>query len=184
MSNNKQSSLQQFWDKIALKLTIDQLNEFMPLFNQAKEMYKHELIGFGAKCIIQSHNKPKELPMSNNNDEELDVHSFIEPKYKTKTVKVTMSSNKKSSIELFIDQLEDIGDLRDCTSLGIIQLNIDKNEYLALKQQANAMHKEEIMNERQRIKGFLYEEICERRPYSSSKMCEEVLKFIDQMDNS
>jgi len=30
----------------------------------------------------------------------------------------------------------------------------------------------------------LYEEICERRPYSSSKMCEEVLKFIEQMDNN
>jgi hypothetical protein len=35
----------------------------------------------------------------------------------------------------------------------------------------------------ERIKQFLYEEICERRPYSSSKMCEEVLKFIDQMGN-
>ena len=36
----------------------------------------------------------------------------------------------------------------------------------------------------ERIKQFLYEEICERRPYSSSKMCEEVLKFIEQMDNN
>jgi hypothetical protein len=36
----------------------------------------------------------------------------------------------------------------------------------------------------ERVKQFLYEEICERRPYSSSKMCEEVLKFIDQMDNN
>ena len=36
----------------------------------------------------------------------------------------------------------------------------------------------------ERIKQFLYEEICERRPYSSSKMCEEVLKFIEQMGNN
>ena len=44
MSNNKQSSVQQFWDKIALKLTIDQLNEFMPLLEQAKAMHKNEII--------------------------------------------------------------------------------------------------------------------------------------------
>ena len=43
MSNNKQSSIQQFWDKIALKLTIDQLNEFMPLFEQNKEMHREEI---------------------------------------------------------------------------------------------------------------------------------------------
>ena len=42
MTNNKQSSVQQFWDKIALKLTIDQLNEFMPLFDQAKAMHNEE----------------------------------------------------------------------------------------------------------------------------------------------
>lgn len=32
------------------------------------------------------------------------------------------------------------------------------------------------------IKQFLYAEICERRPYTSSRMCEEVIKFIEQMD--
>jgi len=31
----------------------------------------------------------------------------------------------------------------------------------------------------ERIKQFLYAEICERRPYSASRMCEEVLKFIE-----
>ena len=34
----------------------------------------------------------------------------------------------------------------------------------------------------ERIKQFLYEEICERRNYSASKMCEEVLKFIEKND--
>ena len=38
MSNNKQSSVQQFWDKIALKLSVDQITEFLPLLEQAKEM--------------------------------------------------------------------------------------------------------------------------------------------------
>lgn len=31
----------------------------------------------------------------------------------------------------------------------------------------------------ERIKQFLHDEICERRDYSASKMCEEVLKFIE-----
>jgi len=42
------------------------------------------------------------------------------------------------------------------------------------------------MNNKQieQIKQFLYGEIIERRDYSASKMCEEVLKFIEQMDNN
>ena len=32
----------------------------------------------------------------------------------------------------------------------------------------------------EQIKQFLYSEICERRDYSASRMCEEVLKFIEQ----
>ena len=35
----------------------------------------------------------------------------------------------------------------------------------------------------EQIKQFLYSEICERRDYSASRMCEEVLKFIDQIEN-
>jgi hypothetical protein len=36
----------------------------------------------------------------------------------------------------------------------------------------------------ERIKQFLYAEICERRPYSASRMCEEVLKFIEDNGSS
>jgi len=36
----------------------------------------------------------------------------------------------------------------------------------------------------EQIKQFLYGEICERREYSASRMCEEVLKFIEQMSNN
>jgi hypothetical protein len=34
--------------------------------------------------------------------------------------------------------------------------------------------------QQEQILNFLYEEITERRPYSASKMCEEVIKFIKQ----
>ena len=34
----------------------------------------------------------------------------------------------------------------------------------------------------EQIKQFLYSEICERRDYSASRMCEEVIKFIEQME--
>jgi hypothetical protein len=34
----------------------------------------------------------------------------------------------------------------------------------------------------EQIKQFLYSEICERRDYSASRMCEEVLKFIEQIN--
>ena len=56
------------------------------------------------------------------------------------------NETKQTALELFIKQLEEIGDLRDCTSLGLIQLNIDKNEYLALKEQAKEMEKERMID--------------------------------------
>lgn len=34
----------------------------------------------------------------------------------------------------------------------------------------------------EQIKQFLYSEICERREYSASRMCEEVLKFINKQE--
>ncbi len=34
----------------------------------------------------------------------------------------------------------------------------------------------------ERIKQFLYSEICERRDYSASKMCEVVIEFIEQFN--
>ena len=54
MSNNKQSSLQHFWDKIALKLSVDQINEFMPLKEQAKSMQQEQAqlyATFVLKCV-------------------------------------------------------------------------------------------------------------------------------------
>jgi hypothetical protein len=58
-----------------------------------------------------------------------------------------MSNNKQSSINLFIEQLELIAHLYEETEgVNKINVSIDVNEYLALKQQAKAMHKEEIEN--------------------------------------
>jgi hypothetical protein len=35
-NKEQQTALQGFWDKIALKLSVEQINEFIPLLNQAK----------------------------------------------------------------------------------------------------------------------------------------------------
>jgi hypothetical protein len=45
MTNNEinQTALQEFWDKISLKLSFEQIDEFVPLFYQAKEMEKEQM---------------------------------------------------------------------------------------------------------------------------------------------
>lgn len=37
--------------------------------------------------------------------------------------------------------------------------------------------------QQEQILQFLYSEIIERRPYSSSKMCEVIIEFIEQLNN-
>jgi len=46
MTNNEinQTALQEFWDKISLKLSFEQIDEFVPLFYQAKEMEREQII--------------------------------------------------------------------------------------------------------------------------------------------
>jgi hypothetical protein len=45
MSNNKQqTAIQKFWDKIALKLSVEQVEEFIPLLKESKEMEKERMI--------------------------------------------------------------------------------------------------------------------------------------------
>lgn len=58
-----------------------------------------------------------------------------------------MSNNKQSSIELFIEQLEEKGKAYEET-VGVRTVNIciDVSDYMELKQQAKAMHKEDIEN--------------------------------------
>jgi hypothetical protein len=40
----QQTAVQCFWNKIALKLSVEQVNEFLPEFEQAKEMEKEQII--------------------------------------------------------------------------------------------------------------------------------------------
>jgi hypothetical protein len=42
--SNKQTALQIFWNKIAFKLSVEQTNEFLPEFEQAKEIEKQQII--------------------------------------------------------------------------------------------------------------------------------------------
>lgn len=44
----------------------------------------------GIECMM------KFMEITNSNQEELDVHSFIEPIYETKKIRATMSNNKQS----------------------------------------------------------------------------------------
>jgi hypothetical protein len=39
----KQTAVQSFWDKIALKLSVEQVNEFLPEFENTKEMEKEQI---------------------------------------------------------------------------------------------------------------------------------------------
>jgi hypothetical protein len=54
-------------------------------------------------------------------------------------------SNNKSSVEHFWEQLEEKS-FQETEGVNQIHISIDVNEYLALKEQAKAMHKEEIIN--------------------------------------
>jgi hypothetical protein len=40
----KQTAVQSFWDKIALKLSVEQVNEFLPEFENTKEMEKEQIL--------------------------------------------------------------------------------------------------------------------------------------------
>ena len=44
MNNKQQTAIQKFWDKIALKLSVEQLEEFIPLLKESKEMEKEQTI--------------------------------------------------------------------------------------------------------------------------------------------
>lgn len=56
-------------------------------------------------------------------------------------------NNKQSSIELFIEQLEEKGKAYEET-VGVRTVNIciDVSDYMELKQQVKAMHKEEMVD--------------------------------------
>ena len=55
-----------------------------------------------------------------------------------------MSNNKQSSVEWFIDKLEECS--WDNASIRVVNISIDVSEYMELKKQAKSMHKEEHEN--------------------------------------
>jgi hypothetical protein len=58
-----------------------------------------------------------------------------------------MSNSKQSSVvEWLFDQLEEKGGAWENASIRRVEISIDVSEYLALKEQAKAIHKEEIIN--------------------------------------
>ena len=57
-----------------------------------------------------------------------------------------MSNNKQSSIDWLFEQLEEKGGAWENASIRRVQISIDVTEYLELKRQAKAMHKEEIIH--------------------------------------
>jgi LmbE family N-acetylglucosaminyl deacetylase len=58
-----------------------------------------------------------------------------------------MSNNKQSSIELFIEQLEEKGNAyEEAVGVRTVNICIDVSDYMELKQQAKAMHKEQCVD--------------------------------------
>jgi hypothetical protein len=57
-----------------------------------------------------------------------------------------MSNNKQSSVDLFIEQLEEKGGAWENVSIRRVQISIDVSDYMELKVQAKEMEKEQIKN--------------------------------------
>ena len=54
-----------------------------------------------------------------------------------------MTNNNQSSVELFIEQLEEKGNAWENVSIRRLNISIDVSDYMELKIQAKAMHREE-----------------------------------------
>lgn len=57
-----------------------------------------------------------------------------------------MNNDKQSSVELFIEQLEEKGGAWENVSIRRLNISIDVSDYMELKQQAKAKHKEEFVD--------------------------------------
>ena len=55
-----------------------------------------------------------------------------------------MSNNKQSSIELFIEQLEEKGGAWENVSIRRLNISIDVSDYMELKQEAKAKYEHEM----------------------------------------
>lgn len=57
-----------------------------------------------------------------------------------------MITNKNSSVDWFIEQLEEKGNAGANTSLRTVQISIDISDYVELKRQAKAMHEKQMVD--------------------------------------
>jgi len=94
-----------------------------------------------------------------------------------KELKELMDKDKQqTAVDWLFKQLEEKGHVWEETEgVNEIHITVDVLDYLNLKAQAKELEKEK----EQSLLNFLYSEITERRSYSASKMCEEVIKFIE-----
>jgi hypothetical protein len=121
------------------------------------EEYLEYMNAIGYWDYVKKLEKFKEQ-MSNDNFKKSPIHDKnaiiqmmdeLEPQEMIELVEfitVKLKDKKQTALEKFIEKLEELGDLRDCTSIGVIQLNIYKNEYIELKRQAKEMEKEQQKN--------------------------------------
>jgi hypothetical protein len=66
----QQTALQSFWDKIALKLSVQQVNEFLPELQKALEMEKKQTMkAYKNGYVIQRVSKP--ITKTNNHTHKL-----------------------------------------------------------------------------------------------------------------
>ncbi len=63
ISNKQQTAVKEFWDKIALKLSVEQVAEFMPLLEQAKEMEQSQTAQLSASWA-KSREQTKETALN------------------------------------------------------------------------------------------------------------------------
>ena len=75
--------------------------------------------------------------------------------------------NRKLELDIIVDILSKI-----------------KEDDFYFKSYSKDIIKSYIDQEREKILDFLYNEICERRDYSASKMCEKVIEFINTLNLS
>lgn len=84
-------------------------------------------------------------------------------------------------LEIF-NFMEDFESFVNRTDIEIIDVQIQVVPQLSQFQQgfAGLVYYKDLNGDMEKLKQFLYSEITERRPYSASRMCEEVLKFIEE----
>ena len=82
MSNNKQqTAIQKFWDKIALKLSVEQVEEFIPLLKESKEMDKEQTKSRAVESYYLYTQYLEQIPKVGGATVEMDFEQYYEQTY-------------------------------------------------------------------------------------------------------